>query len=118
MGRLDLGTLISAVSGIAAFVSVMVAVVVAMSQRRRGNFELARALHAELTTGIVADARDRLTTFRLRGYPAQPNRSDLDRLLRDYFTLLWCFERIEAGRHVLTGHWWNSTAVLRSWIMV
>jgi hypothetical protein len=79
-----------------------------MSQRRRGDFDLARALHVELTTGDVMDARDRLSTFHQRGNLTQP---DLDRLLRDYFTLLLCFERIEAGRYLLAGRWWNSGAL-------
>ncbi|GIF23228.1 hypothetical protein BJ973_000416 [Actinoplanes tereljensis] len=53
-------------------------------------------------------ARDRLTTFHQRGNAAQLSGTDFDRLMLDYFTLLWCFERIEAGRYLLAGRWRKS----------
>jgi len=75
---------------------------------RQELYELARALHADLTTGAVAEARERLGGL-IRDEPARPpGLGDVDpegnhaRMLRaDWFVLLWCFERIRAGRRVL-----------------
>ncbi|MEU7552980.1 hypothetical protein AB0B01_11625 [Streptomyces sp. NPDC044571] len=67
------------------------------NQRRRTSLELARSLHADLTSGHVQAARDVLGTlvrYREQG-------SDLVAARSAYFTLLWCFERIWAGREVI-----------------
>jgi hypothetical protein len=62
-------------------------------------FELARQLHQDLTTGAVQDARNRL------GHVAHGSRAltkdHLESGLDAYFRLLWCFERINAGRNVM-----------------
>jgi len=85
-------------------------------------YELARSLHADLTTGEVGQARDRLgTVSRLysewfddpapvsfRGHvdlhlPPR-DRSVEQRVAevrRDWFTLLWCFQRIRAADELL-----------------
>lgn len=65
-------------------------------QHRREDFELARSLHADLTTGVVAEARDLLGTVTFAD--AAPPGQGTDDVRRAYFTLLWCFERIEGGR--------------------
>lgn len=103
--------LISAAAGLAS---------VATARRALGQqlYELARATHQDLTSGDVAAARDRLGTLvrarrRLWSGPPEPNstwdsevrkaydlRGDgeaMDRWRRDWFTLLWCFERVHAA---------------------
>ncbi|MEY9935284.1 hypothetical protein ABH926_009959 [Catenulispora sp. GP43] len=65
-------------------------------QHRREDFELARALHADLTTGPFAEARDLLGAVVFG--KAAPAGKSVDDVRQAYFTLLWCFERIEGGR--------------------
>jgi hypothetical protein len=68
--------------------------------------ELARSLHAELTSGEVAQARDTLGTIvydrqmMVSGDKAS-RRARYAKARTDYFTLLWCFERINAGRDTI-----------------
>lgn len=65
--------------------------------------ELARSLHFDLTSGEVALARESLGTLTrdLKAIapecPAKRNAWFVA-ARTDYFTLLWCFERIWAGR--------------------
>lgn len=72
-------------------------------QRRRTNMELARSLHFDLTSGEVAMARESLGTLTrdlkviASGDSAKRNAWFVA-ARTDYFTLLWCFERIWAGR--------------------
>lgn len=80
-------------------------------------FELARNLHADLTTGSTAQARDALehfrngTRYRQTGPDDHPLEEGTQEVLEAYFTLLWCFERILVGRRSLTGQQeWNNTA--------
>ncbi|MER5638002.1 hypothetical protein ABT095_13710 [Kitasatospora sp. NPDC002227] len=79
-------------SGVGAVASVVGAWAVYRGQTRQVDFELARTLHLDLTSGEVALARDLLTTFRTGQRPYGPE------VLAAYFTLLWCFERILQGR--------------------
>ena len=65
-------------------------------QRRQEDFGLARELHSDLTTGEVARAREDLGTLVHDG--SRIKDEDLPRVRTAYFTLLWCFERIYAGR--------------------
>lgn len=65
-------------------------------QHSREDFELARTLHADLTTGTVAEARDRLGTVVFSKAP--PVGKSVDDVRQAYFTLLWCFERVEGER--------------------
>jgi hypothetical protein len=63
-------------------------------------------LHQDLTTGEVAAARDTLGriahgTRTLAGSPS--DAVAVQEALRAWFTLLWCFERIQAGRRTI-GH--------------
>ena len=101
-----------------AIVSVVVAVVatgitvhVARIQNRRNDFELARSPHADLTGGVVAQARDRLGTMVLGGVGEREGLPD-EEIRQAYFTLLWCFERVRAGRcSLMAGHSRPSAAV-------
>jgi hypothetical protein len=76
------------------------------AQRRRTNMELARSLHFDLTSGEVAQARESLGTLTrdsrsLRFDDPEQRMAWLVDARTDYFTLLWCFERIWAGRVTL-----------------
>jgi len=86
-------------------------------------YELARSLHADLTTGEVGQARDRLgTVARLHRewsddstpistftrhvelhLPPQDGSVEqrMAEVRRDWFTLLWCFQRIRAADELL-----------------
>lgn len=83
-------------SAVVALIALAVSVAAFFVQRKYGDFELARTLHADLTTGDVARAREDLGT--LVHDPQRINEGDLLRVRASYFTLLWCFERIYAGR--------------------
>lgn len=82
---------------------------VARRQRTRDAFELARALHTDLTTGVVAEARSVLGGLT-RGRDLR-TPEETARAMDAYFTLLWCFERINAGRKSLKT--WGSPAAQR-----
>jgi hypothetical protein len=85
------------VSSLVAVGAVGYTMVQTRFQYRREDFELARALHADLTTGAVADARNTLAIVSesKRGYV---RKIDINRITDAYFTLLWCFERVYSGR--------------------
>jgi hypothetical protein len=68
------------------------------AQRRRLWLDLARSLHHELTTGEVAEARDPLGTLV---YADDSSKVDPEVGRTAYFTVLWCFERIWAGREAI-----------------
>lgn len=61
-------------------------------QRVRTDLELARSLHADLTSGDVAAARVVLSRH---------DTAENADLRAAYFTLLWCFERIHVGRSTI-----------------
>ncbi len=84
---------------LAPVAGVVVAVIVYVGQTSRVNFELARSLHSDLTSGDVARARDQLGTLMYSS--TQSSNLKGDELLVSYFTLLWCFERIYYGRESL-----------------
>lgn len=88
-----IGDMSNALATIAAVLSAFWAWWVYRAQSRAADFELARSLHEDLTTGEVARARDTLTRYRLSGQCESPAQ-----VVRSYFTLLWCFERILHGR--------------------
>ncbi|NUR62570.1 MAG: hypothetical protein HOV87_28525 [Catenulispora sp.] len=90
----------TAISSAAVAVSAAVyAAYQARIQHRREDFELARSLHADLTTGAAAEARDLLGTVVFTESP--PKGKAAADIRGAYFTLLWCFERIEGGRRSL-----------------
>lgn len=95
----------SAVAGLGSAALAIAAVAVALaafqSERRRARWENARALHHDLTTGEVATARNRMGRLHYGSYTNSPlstaeAETELD--LQAYYTVLWCFERIQAGR--------------------
>lgn len=97
-------------SGIGAVASVGGAWAVYRGQTRQVDYELARTLHLDLTSGEVAIARDVLTNFRLGRRPYSPD------VLSAYFTVLWCFERIFHGRRSMIRSRldrWKSSAPVR-----
>ncbi|MDY0815468.1 hypothetical protein [Kitasatospora purpeofusca] len=79
-------------SGVGALASVAGAWAVYRGQTRQVDFELARTLHLDLTSGEVALARYVLVSFRRGQHPYGPE------VLAAYFTMLWCFERVLQGR--------------------
>ncbi|MET7301169.1 hypothetical protein [Embleya sp. NPDC005575] len=81
--------------------AVVIAIVAFRSENRRARFENARALHHDLTTGEVGAARTIIGNLHYGGLtPSDSRRVGPDELTA-YFTVLWCFERIEAGRTAL-----------------
>ncbi|MGW6648871.1 hypothetical protein AMK23_19595 [Streptomyces sp. CB02130] len=77
--------------------------------------EIARALHIDLTSGVVADARRPLgeLAFALRSGRESEEARDPGQVLRQcgieaeelrhhYFALLWCFERVWHGYRVIS----------------
>ncbi|MFF1416769.1 hypothetical protein [Streptomyces sp. NPDC058280] len=77
--------------------------------------EIARALHVDLTSGVVAEARRPLgeLAFALRSDWEAEGDTNPGRVVRrsgvqaaelrhHYFVLLWCFERIWHGYRVIT----------------
>ncbi|MGY0461538.1 hypothetical protein ACW14Y_14920 [Kitasatospora sp. cg17-2] len=82
----------SIASGVGALASVAGAWAVYRGQTRQVDFELARTLHLDLTSGEVALARYTLVAFRRGQQPYGPE------VLAAYFTMLWCFERVLQGR--------------------
>ena len=82
-----------------AVVALVVAVTAYVGERRSSDFELARQLHLDLTTGDVAKARERLAALRDLGSHAVDINST--EALASYFTLLWAFERVLYGRQSL-----------------
>lgn len=92
----NLGDYGSAFGAIVALGAAGFAAYQARVQHRREDFELALALHADLTTGPVAEARDLLGT--VTSTDAAPPGHDVGDVRRAYFTLLWSFERIDGGR--------------------
>lgn len=99
--------LLTSLSLAVSVTSLLVAVSAFRVQRRRANMELARALHVDLTTREVAKARDTLGTM-VYDRAVMASGDMASRKARfigartDYFTLLWCFERIWAGRETIT----------------
>lgn len=98
---------LSAFSLVVAAGSLLLALAAFKVQRRRTNMEVARTLHFDLTTGEVAKARESLGTITrdrqvlTSGDPAARKARFVD-ARTDYFTLLWCFERIWAARLAIT----------------
>lgn len=72
----------------------------AWSVARRQAHELGWALLNDLTTGEVAAARNRIGTF-MYGQPVSSGKQFEAAMVRDYYTLLWCVERVGAGRRAL-----------------
>ncbi|WP_210594300.1 hypothetical protein [Streptomyces sp. GESEQ-35] len=88
-----------AVTLVISIVSLSTSIAVFYWQSRHGDFDLARLLHADLTSGEVAKARDLLGT--LLHSPNSMCDDDLPDVRTAYFTLLWCFERLYAGRRAI-----------------
>ncbi|WP_371552481.1 hypothetical protein OG266_43965 [Streptomyces sp. NBC_00554] len=80
-----------------------IAVAAYRRQRRVEDFKLARDLHTDLTSGEVARAREDLGTLVYDG--SRIADDDLPRVRNSYFAVLWCFERIYAGRCAIADGW-------------
>lgn len=95
----------SALAGVSSTVLALAAVVVALlafrSEHQRARFEGARALHHDLTPGEVAAARKIVGSLHYGDFGSTSSPAEWSEALTSYFTLLWCFERIEAGRTAL-----------------
>ncbi|MEU5316949.1 hypothetical protein AB0G67_09510 [Streptomyces sp. NPDC021056] len=80
-------------------------------QRRSEDFKLARDLHSDLTSGEVARAREDLGTLVYDG--SRIADDDLPRVRNSYFAVLWCFERIYAGRCAIADGWFFENRPLK-----
>ncbi|WP_405779865.1 hypothetical protein [Streptomyces sp. NBC_00859] len=109
------GEALSEAALVVSIVAFGLSLAATVAQRRRANMEIARALHVDLTSGVVAEARRPLgeLAFALRsdweaGGDAAPgqvlrrNGVDAAELRHHYFVLLWCFERIWHGYQVVS----------------
>lgn len=85
---------------VTAVVAILVAGAVYLGQSRRTDLESARQLHLDLTSGEVAKARQLFGTLRY-GSELEKVAIRTDEALTAYFTILWCFERIAAGRRAI-----------------
>lgn len=77
---------------------------------RRTDFERARNLHQELTTKDVADARD-IVGSALENPARAPQVHLQPHEIKAFFTVLWCFERLDVARGTLLGRFpwiWGS----------
>ncbi|MFI6758841.1 hypothetical protein ACIBF5_06805 [Micromonospora sp. NPDC050417] len=92
----DVATIVSTLLAAGA---LTVSIAAFRGQRRREDFELARSLHEDLTSGEVAQARDRLGNLVRSKGSLDPDQKR--QAMTAYFTLLWCFERIDIGRRTL-----------------
>jgi hypothetical protein len=102
-----LASFIAALSLAVSVGSLLVALAAFRVQRRRTNMELARSLHFDLTSGEVASARETLGTIVydrevMASGDKASRKARFAEARTDYFTLLWCFERIWAGRETMT----------------
>lgn len=98
--------LVATLSTVIALAATAVGMWVYGEQSRQSAFELARSLHMDLTTGEVVRARVNLIAY-LRS-PGEPSDELVQEALGSYYVLLWCFERILAGRRVLNrSRRWN-----------
>ncbi|MFD9584885.1 hypothetical protein ACFWBM_09420 [Streptomyces sp. NPDC059980] len=95
----------SALAGVSSTLLALAAVAVALlafrSEHQRARFEGARSLHHDLTTGEVAAARKIMGSLHYGDFGSTSSPADVSQALTSYFTVLWCFERIEAGRTAL-----------------
>lgn len=91
-----LATVISAIAAVCALL-------VSISVYKGQLFELARSLHQDLTTGEVEAARDQVGAV-VHGSHVM-NSETLPELRTAYFRILWCFERIYAGRARIGSSW-------------
>jgi hypothetical protein len=73
---------------------------IAMSVAHREIRELAFGLHRDLTTGEVAEARNRLGTWRY-GTDLQREGIDDGQLIQAFYVVLWCLERMANGDGIL-----------------
>ena len=101
----------AAISTVISLLALMTALAAFWMQRRQADFTLACLLHRDLTTGEVAEARDRLGT--LIHDPVRITDEDLPDVRTAYFKLLWCFERIYLGRRSIVASRMRSGQPLR-----
>ncbi|MBT2535417.1 hypothetical protein [Arthrobacter sp. ISL-69] len=89
-------TLAAVASAIAAFVSWMTAHTALKTSRRQHSV----GLLADLTTGEVAGARDRIGNW-LYGTHDQHSRISKPELIQAYYVVAWALERLAVGRTAL-----------------
>ncbi|MCX5063717.1 hypothetical protein OG895_43270 [Streptomyces sp. NBC_00201] len=88
-------TLVSAcIAAIAAFIALYAA----RGNAARAGFDLARTLYNDLTTEATAQSRSALEFYRRGNAPAD---QALPEVMNHYFSLLWQFEKVYAGRESL-----------------
>ncbi|WP_210585866.1 hypothetical protein [Streptomyces sp. GESEQ-35] len=90
-------------TAVVSLFALVIALAAYRRQRRAEDFKLARDLHSDLTSGDVARAREDLGTLVYDG--SRITDDDLPRVRNSYFAVLWCFERIYAGRCAIADGW-------------
>lgn len=96
----------SAISSVASVVLALAAIAIAVrahqTEHRRSRFETARSLLQELNSGETVAVRHNMARLHYGHQHEQtPDLSDPSEVrlhFGAYYTMLWCFERIEAGR--------------------
>lgn len=93
LGSVAVGVLATS-AAVASAVAAISSCRVAHSASRRDLLDLARSLHVDLTTGEVADARNRLGTIAHSCKPKAFVKKNSNLYRQAWFVELWCFERI------------------------
>lgn len=109
-----MSNLIASLSLCVSIISALIALAAYRVQRRGKNMEVARLLHADLTSGEVAEAREILGTIiydprRITSTGEESLQARYVKARTAYFTLQWCFERIQAGRNMIIADGDNMT---------
>ncbi|MFF0000733.1 hypothetical protein [Streptomyces avermitilis] len=97
----DWSALSSVASAALALAAIAIAVRVHRTEHRRSRFETARSLLQELNSGETATVRQYIARLHYGHHDLGPNLSDpsqVESYFAAYYTMLWCFERVEAGR--------------------
>ena len=92
-------------SAVAAFISWMTAHTALKTNRRQHS----ASLLADLTSGEVASARDRIGNW-LYGDHKQHSPISKPELIHSYYVVAWALERLAVGRTALGGHAFRGSA--------
>ena len=96
----------SAISSVASATLALAAIAIAVrthqTEHRRSRFETARSLLQELNSGETVAVRHNIAPLHYgHQHGIIPDLSDENQVrlyFAAYYTMLWCFERVEAGR--------------------
>lgn len=103
MGVSEWSAIASVVSAALGLAAIAIAVRVHQTEYRRSRFETARSLLQDLNSGETATVRHYVARLHYGIFNSRrsPDLGDADQAalyFAAYYTMLWCFERVEAGR--------------------